>query len=71
VSEFGEVAVNSIPAANIFLGPFAKGIKLQTGLHHHMDSELRRASKKFREGLPKHVLQKNIFRKKGVPTMGI
>jgi hypothetical protein len=66
VSEFGKVAVTSTPARNSFLRAHV-ALKLETGIHRHIDSEFRHTPKNFQGVLLKHILKKNtVFRKKGV-----
>ncbi len=57
----------STPAESSFFRALAL-LKLYTGLHYYIYSELIPTSKNFEgEGLPKHILEKtSVFRKKGV-----
>jgi hypothetical protein len=71
MSEFGEVAVISAPAAKYFLRPLQIGMKIVNWTSSSHGFQIETYLQKFREGLPKHILEKNIFQKKGCPTMGI
>ncbi len=66
MSEFGTVEVTSTPAEICFFKALAL-LKLEIGLHFHIDSEFRHTFKNFEGGLPKNILEKNtVLWKKGV-----
>ncbi len=62
--------VTSTPAESSFFRALSL-LKLYTGLQYHKYLDFRQTSKNFDGGLPKHILEKNTFMKKGCRNMGV